>query len=319
MDSNLSKCEQLESYLFALYRQINDCYLEMPHVINGGRYWVSLQMKLCELEKELGSMVYIKEHWIEYHKYEEKLRMQVALGRLMWSTSAFYEYYETHNEELDSAFSQKDLIEQYMEAKDSVYGGYQASFGEVITPGYYKRIAAKLKELYGFFEDYYEEVFKPKTVEKQPVAEDQPVKQEPALLSPGEYFSAEFLRDLYDALKEDLFDEYSVFTWTCIWNLVNVDGPVRFKRQRGPRGAGSAQLYYLIHMLTEYLRSDKRLGDTASQWETSIVHMMGLSWQTYESGRRRCANQNEQAIKPAYADFAETIEEFFKTHAGYSI
>jgi hypothetical protein len=72
-------------------------------------------------------------------------------------------------------------------------------------------------------------------------------------------------------------------------------------------------------MLTEYLRSDKRLGDTASQWETSIVHMMGLSWQTYESGRRRCANQNEQAIKPAYADFAETIEEFFKTHADYSI
>jgi hypothetical protein len=156
-------------------------------------------------------------------------------------------------------------------------------------------------------------------VEKQPVAEDQPVKQEPALLSPGEYFSAEFLRDLYDALKEDLFDEYSGFTWTCIWNLVKVDGPVRFKRQRGPRRAGSAQLYYLIHMLTEYLRSDKRLGDTASQWETSIVHMMGLSWQTYESGRRRCANQNEQAIKPAYADFAETIEEFFKTHADYSI
>ena len=143
MDSNLSKCEQLESYLFTLYRQINDCYLEMPHVINGGRYWVSLRMKLCELEKELGSMVYIKEHWIEYHKYEEKLRMQVALGCLMWSTSAFYEYYETHNEELDSAYSQKDLIEQYMEAKDSVYGGYQASFGEVITPGYYKRIAAK--------------------------------------------------------------------------------------------------------------------------------------------------------------------------------
>ena len=35
MDSYLSKCEQLESYLFALYRQINDCYLEMPHVING--------------------------------------------------------------------------------------------------------------------------------------------------------------------------------------------------------------------------------------------------------------------------------------------
>ena len=207
MDSNLTKCEKLGSYLFSFYRQINDCYLEMSHVIDGGRYWVSLQMKLCELEKELGSMVCIKERWIEYHKYEEKLRMQVALGSLMWSTKFFYEYYEAHQEELDSAFSQKDLIEQYMEAKDSVFGGYPACLGEVITPGYYKRIAKKLKELYGFFEDYYKEVPKSQTVEKQPVAEEQPENQEPALLPPGEYFSAEFLRDLYDAVKEDLFDE----------------------------------------------------------------------------------------------------------------
>jgi hypothetical protein len=281
----------------------------MPYVRRLGKYWVGVQLKACELEKELGSMEYIKEQWILYHKYEEKFRKDIALGCLMNSTRSFYEYYETYKEELDSLFRQNDLIEEYLEAKDSVFGGYQDPLDEVITAGYFKRLAAKLKELYVFFESYLEKHPQCKQKE-QSVVEDMPS---------GEYFSAEFLSQLYCAVKEDLLEEYTAFSWACIWNLVKVEGPVKFKRQRGPRRAGSAQLYYLIHMLTEYLRSDKRLGDTASQWETSIVHMMGLSWQTYESGRRRCANQNEQAIKPAYADFAETIEEFFKTHADYSI
>mgnify|MGYP003290080745 CR=1 FL=1 len=48
MDSNLSKCEQLESYLFAFYRQINDCYLEMPHVINFCRFESSFQRHKCQ-------------------------------------------------------------------------------------------------------------------------------------------------------------------------------------------------------------------------------------------------------------------------------
>jgi hypothetical protein len=281
----------------------------MPYVRRLGKYWVGVQLKACELEKELGSMEYIKEQWILYHKYEEKFRKDIALGCLMNSTRSFYEYYETYKEELDSLFRQNDLIEEYLEAKDSVFGGYQDPLDEVITAGYFKRLAAKLKELYVFFESYLEKHPQCKQKE-QSVVEDMPS---------GEYFSAEFLSQLYCAVKEDLLEEYTAFSWACIWNLVKVEGPVKFKRQRGPRRAGSAQLYYLIHMRTEYLRSDKRLGDTASQWETSIVHMMGLSWQTYESGRRRCANQNEQAIKPAYADFAETIEEFFKTHADYSI
>ena len=60
MDSNLSKCEQLESYLFAFYGQINDCYLEMPHVINFCRFESSFQRH----NANLGS--YFKEKGIQF-------------------------------------------------------------------------------------------------------------------------------------------------------------------------------------------------------------------------------------------------------------
>lgn len=153
---NLSKCTQLKSYLFSIHKKIHDCYLEMPYVRRLGKYWVGVQLKACELEKELGSMEYIKEQWILYHKYEEKFRKDIALGCLMNSTRSFYEYYETYKEELDSLFRQNDLIEEYLEAKESVFGGYQDPLEEVITAGYFKRLAAKLKELYVFFESYLE-------------------------------------------------------------------------------------------------------------------------------------------------------------------
>ena len=306
---NLSKCTQLKSYLFSIHKKIHDCYLEMPYVRRLGKYWVGVQLKACELEKELGSMEYIKEQWILYHKYEEKFRKDIALGCLMNSTRSFYEYYETYKEELDSLFRQNDLIEEYLEAKDSVFGGYQAPLDEVITAGYFKRLAAKLKELYVFFESYLEKHPQPQQKEQSAV-EDMPA---------GEYFSAEFLSQLHCAVKEDLLEEYTAFSWACIWNLVKVEGPVKFKRQRGPKTAGSAQLYYLVFRLTEYLRSSKRLGNNASLWEKSILRMMGIDWQVYRKSRTKCANPAEQIDKPTYADFAETIEEFFKTHADYSI
>ena len=109
-------------------------------------------------------------------------------------------------------------------------------------------------------------------------------------------------------------EEYSEFSWACIWNLVRVEGAIKFKKQRGPKKPGSARLYYLVYKLTEYLRVGM-LGEAASQWEITIIHMMGLDWQTYSQARTKCNNVTEQFDKPAYADFAESLQEFFKTYA----
>lgn len=250
----------------------------------------------------------------------------------MTSTRSFFEYYEEYKEELDSLFRQKDLIKEYDEIGHA-YDSYEASFAEIITPGGYKRLAAKLKELHSYFENYGsgnllsnckvvqaiegEQQLKPVGVEDQNVTDEQQVKQGPELLPSGEYFTAEFLSHLYDAIKKYLSEEYSEFSWACIWNLVRVEGAIKFKKQRGPKKPGSARLYYLVYKLTEYLRVGM-LGEAASQWEITIIHMMGLDWQTYSQARTKCNNVTEQFDKPAYADFAESLQEFFKTYANNS-
>ena len=120
-----------------------------------------------------------------------------------------------YKEELDSLFRQKDLIKEYDEIGHA-YDSYEASFAEIITPGGYKRLAAKLKELHSYFENYGsgnllsnckvvqaiegEQQLKPVGVEDQNVTDEQQVKQGPELLPSGEYFTAEFLSHLYDAI-----------------------------------------------------------------------------------------------------------------------
>ena len=304
----------------------------MANIRSFGRYLVGTQVKASYLERELGSMAYIKEQWALYCEYEEPFRLSMARGCLMTSTRSFFEYYEEYKEELDSLFRQKDLIKEYDEIGHA-YDSYEASFAEIITPGGYKRLAAKLKELHSYFENYGsgnllsnckvvqaiegEQQLKPVGVEDQNVTDEQQVKQGPELLPSGEYFTAEFLSHLYDAIKKYLSEEYSEFSWACIWNLVRVEGAIKFKKQRGPKKPGSARLYYLVYKLTEYLRVGM-LGEAASQWEITIIHMMGLDWQTYSQARTKCNNVTEQFDKPAYADFAESLQEFFKTYANNS-
>ena len=269
-----------------------------------------------------------------YCEYEEPFRLSMARGCLMTSTRSFFEYYEEYNEELDSLFRQKDLVKEYEEIGHA-YDSYEASFAEIITPGGYKRLAAKLKELHSYFENYgsghlisnckelqdvaeEQQQLKPVGVEDQDVAEEQQVKQEPELLPAGEYFTADFLSHLYDAIKWYLSEEYTEFSWACIWNLVKVEGVIKFKKQRGPKGGGSAQLYYLIYKLTEYLKGSKLMGEFATQWEFSIVSSMSIDMHIYRKARTKCRNPVEQMDKPSYADFADTIEEFFKTYANNS-
>ena len=311
--------------MHSINKLIKECYLDMANIRSFGRYLVGTQVKASYLERELGSMAYIKEQWALYCEYEEPFRLSMARGCLMTSTRSFFEYYEEYKEELDSLFRQKDLIKEYDEIGHA-YDSYEASFAEIITPGGYKRLAAKLKELHSYFENYGsgnllsnckvvqaiegEQQLKPVGVEDQNVTDEQQVKQGPELLPSGEYFTAEFLSHLYDAIKKYLSEEYSEFSWACIWNLVRVEGAIKFKKQRGPKKPGSARLYYLVYKLTEYLRVGM-LGEAASQWEITIIHMMGLDWQTYSQARTKCNNVTEQFDKPAYADFAESLQEFF--------
>ena len=329
---NTNTCTRLESYLHSINKLIKECYLDMANIRSFGRYLVGTQVKASYLERELGSMAYIKEQWALYCEYEEPFRLSMARGCLMTSTRSFFEYYEEYKEELDSLFRQKDLIKEYDEIGHA-YDSYEASFAEIITPGGYKRLAAKLKELHSYFENYGsgnllsnckvvqaiegEQQLKPVGVEDQNVTAEQLVKQGPELHPSGEYFTAEFLSHLYDAIKKYLSEEYSEFSWACIWNLVRVEGAIKFKKQRGPKKPGSARLYYLVYKLTEYLRVGM-LGEAASQWEITIIHMMGLDWQTYSQARTKCNNVTEQFDKPAYADFAESLQEFFKTYANNS-
>lgn len=330
---NTNTCTQLEAYLHSINKLIKECYLDMANIRSFGRYLVGTQVKASYLERELGSMAYIKKQWAMYCEYEELFRLSMARGCLMTSTRSFFEYYEEHNEELDSLFRQKDLVKEYEEIGHA-YDIYEASFAEIITPGGYKRLAAKLKELHSYFENYgsghlisnckelqdvaEEQQLKPVGVEDQDVAEEQQVKQEPELLPAGEYFTADFLSHLYDAIKVYLSEEYTEFSWACIWNLVKVEGVIKFKKQRGPKGGGSAQLYYLIYNLTEYLKGSKLMGEFATQWEFSIVSSMSIDMHIYRKARTKCRNPVEQMDKPSYADFADTIEEFFKTYANNS-
>lgn len=329
---NTNTCTRLESYLHSINKLIKECYLDMANIRSFGRYLVGTQVKASYLERELGSMTYIKEQWALYYEYEEPFRLSMARGCLMTSTRSFFEYYEEHKEELDSLFRQKDLVMEYDEIGHA-YDSYEASFAEIITPGSYRRLAAKLKELHSYLENYGsgdllsdckvvqavagEQQLKPEGVEDQDVTKEKQVKQGPELLPSGEYFTAEFLSHLYDAIKKYLSEEYSEFSWACIWNLVRVEGAIKFKKQRGPKKPGSARLYYLVYKLTEYLRVGM-LGEAASQWEITIIHMMGLDWQTYSQARTKCNNVTEQFDKPAYADFAESLQEFFKTYANNS-
>ena len=330
---NTNTCTQLEAYLHSINKLIKECYLDMANIRSFGRYLVGTQVKASYLERELGSMTYIKEQWAMYCEYEEPFRLSMARGCLMTSTRSFFEYYEEHNEELDSLFRQKDLVKEYEEIGHA-YDIYEASFAEIITPGGYKRLAAKLKELHSYFENYgsghlisnckelqdvaEEQQLKPVGVEDQDRTEEQQVKQEPELLPAGEYFTADFLSHLYDAIKVYLSEEYTEFSWACIWNLVKVEGVIKFKKQRGPKGGGSAQLYYLIYNLTEYLKGSKIMGEFATQWEFSIVSSMSIDMHIYRKARTKCRNPVEQMDKPSYADFADTIEEFFKTYANNS-
>lgn len=319
--------------MHSINKLIKECYLDMANIRSFGRYCVGTQVKTSYLERELGSMAYIKKQWAMYCEYEEPFRLSMARGCLMTSTRSFFEYYEEHNEELNSLFRQKDLVKEYEEIGHA-YDSYEASFAEIITPGGYKRLAAKLKELHSYFENYgsgnlisnckelqdiaEEQQLKPVGVEDQDVAEEQQVEHGPELLPAGEYFTADFLSHLYDAIKVYLSEEYTDFSWACIWNLVKVEGVIKFKKQRGPKGGGSAQLYYLIYNLTEYLKGSKLMGEFATQWEFSIVSSMSIDMHIYRKARTKCRNPVEQMDKPSYADFADTIEEFFKTYANNS-
>ena len=132
------------------------------------------------------------------------------------------------------------------------------------------------------------------------------------MLPADEYFSAEFLTKLLVALNDDLEDNYTVFGWTCIWNLYNVNGPISMKTsQRGPKGTGTTKLYYLIYKMAEHLSKDN--SKEAKLWEQTIVAKMGLSWRTYKKGAAKCANPKEQSDKPSYIVYAKKLQEFFKT------
>ena len=91
---NTNTCTRLESYLHSINKLIKECYLDMANIRSFGRYLVGTQVKASYLERELGSMTYIKEQWALYYEYEEPFRLSMARGCLMTSTRSFFEYYE---------------------------------------------------------------------------------------------------------------------------------------------------------------------------------------------------------------------------------
>jgi hypothetical protein len=291
------------------------------------------------LYRELGNLKYARDEWKFFSEYEDPVRVKTGRDVILQEIEIFKHAYEENKDKLSALFNVDDVREDFEEATEEL----RINVGAALTFGYRAKLVDLLDVLYRFIErspiagcDILSELDQAKPVETSDsqvhdineevvdaeietdtevdVDEDDLTEADDTswMLPADEYFSAEFLTKLLEALNDDLEDNYTVFGWTCIWNLYNVNGPISMKTsQRGPKGTGTTKLYYLIYKMAEHLSKDN--SKEAKLWEQTIVAKMGLSWRTYKKGAAKCANPKEQSDKPSYIAYAKKLQEFFKT------
>ena len=334
---NAKNSKERETYFCTLCNMISTCTSDMSLILDQGRHYLVTQVHVYNLYRELGNLKYARDEWKFFSEYEDPVRVKTGRDVILQAIEVFKNTYEENKDKLSALFSVDDVREDFEEATDEL----RINVGAALTYGYRAKVVDLLDVLYRFIErspiaeynilaeleqskpeetpDIIENYIKEEVVEDEidtevDVDEDDTTETDDTswMLPAGEYFSAEFLSRLLGTLKDDLAEDYTVFAWTCIWNLVNVNGPIGMKTsQRGPKGTGTTKLYYLIYKLAERLSRD--YSKEAKLWERTIVAKMGLSWRTYKKGSAKCANPNEQSNKPSYIIYATKLQEFFKT------
>lgn len=334
---NANNCKERETYFCTLCNMISTCTSDISLILDQGRHYLVTQVHVYNLYRELGNLKYARDEWKFFSEYEDPVRVKTGRDVILQAIEVFKNTYEENKDKLSALFSVDDVREDFEEATDEL----RINVGAALTYGYRAKVVDLLDVLYRFIErspiaeyDILAELEQSKPEETPDIIENY-IKEEVVvdeidtevdvdeddlteaddtswMLPADEYFSAEFLTKLLETLKDDLEDNYTVFGWTCIWNLYKVNGPISMKTsQRGPKGTGTTKLYYLIDKLAEYLGKDN--SKEAKLWEKTIVAKMGLNWRTYKKGAAKCANPKEQSDKPSYVVYAKKLQEFFKT------
>ncbi|MBR5568215.1 MAG: hypothetical protein IKW27_05695 [Bacteroidales bacterium] len=334
---NAKNSKERETYFCTLCNMISTCTSDISLILDQGRHYLVTQVHVYNLYRELGNLKYARDEWKFFSEYEDPVRVKTGRDVILQAIEVFKNTYEENKDKLSALFSVDDVRDDFEEATDEL----RINVGAALTYGYRAKVVDLLDVLYRFIErspiaeydilaeleqskpeetpDIIENYIKEEIVEDEidtevDVDDDDTTETDDTswMLPAGEYFSAEFLSRLLEALNDDLEDNYTVFGWTCIWNLYNVNGPISMKTsQRGPKGTGTTKLYYLIYKMAEHLSKDN--SKKAKLWEQTIVAKMGLSWRTYKKGAAKCANPKEQSDKPSYIVYAKKLQEFFKT------
>ena len=334
---NANNCKERETYFCTLCNMISTCTSDISLILDQGRHFLVTQVHVYNLYRELGNLKYARDEWKFFSEYEDPVRVKTGRDIILQAIEIFKHTYEENKDKLSALFSVDDVREDFEEVTDEL----RINVGAALTYGYRAKVVDLLDVLYRFIErcpiaeydilaeldpakpvvasdlqvnDVKEEVIEDEIDEEVDADEDDTTEVDDTswMLPAREYFSSEFLTKLLEALKDDLEENYTVFGWTCIWNLYDVNGPISMKTsQRGPKGTGTTKLYYLIYKLAEHLSKDN--SKEAKLWERTIVAKMGLSWRTYKKGAAKCANPKEQSDKPSYIIYATKLQEFFKT------
>ena len=336
---NANNCKERETYFCTLCNMISTCTSDISLILDQGRHFLVTQVHVYNLYRELGNLKYARDEWKFFSEYEDPVRVKTGRDVILQAIEVFKRAYEENKDKLSALFNVDDVREDFEEATEEL----RINVGAALTFGYRAKLVDLLDVLYRFIErspiagcDILSELDQAKPVETSAIQvndikedvvdaeiktdtevdidEDYTTEADDTswMLPADEYFSAEFLTKLLETLKDDLEDNYTVFGWTCIWNLYKVNGPISMKTsQRGPKGTGTTKLYYLIDKLAEYLGKDN--SKEAKLWEKTIVAKMGLNWRTYKKGAAKCANPKEQSDKPSYIAYAKKLQEFFKT------
>ena len=334
---NVNNCKERETYFCTLCNMISTCTSDISLILDQGRHYLVTQVHVYNLYRELGNLKYARDEWKFFSEYEDPVRVKTGRDVILQAIEIFKHTYEENKDKLSALFSVDDVREDFEEATDEL----RINVGAALTYGYRAKVVDLLDVLYRFIErcpiaeydilaeldpakpvvasdiqvnDVKEEVVEDEIDEAVDADEDDTTEADDTswMLPAREYFSSEFLTKLLEALKDDLEENYTVFGWTCIWNLYDVNCPISMKTsQRGPKGTGTTKLYYLIYKMAEHLSKDN--SKEAKLWEQTIVAKMGLSWRTYKKGAAKCANPKEQSDKPSYIVYAKKLQEFFKT------
>lgn len=342
--TSLPSVAQANIGLFEFEESLQQCMYDMRDIVIHKSYRCIYQERAYFLSRAIANPAGFLDTWKSMCLYEEPGRLAFAQGLLESKIKEYLSSYKEKKDLLDAYFDANKLAVEFDEKFKNVA---TTNLGNIMAGGYFERIAKYLGPILKILEKKPEVInsingttFIHQTAEKienhnyikegsvfyeqDRVEPLQPEEQSgvpeyvrdekhdtPQTISAKEYFPRQVLNALMNLVHEDLIEEATEFTWFCLWNLIPTEEGVKFKgAKKGPKSVGSAQLYYLIYKMTEYLASRKMYD--ASQWEHAIVETLGLKWDVYWNGRTRCANPNQQADNKTYEEFAEKLGKFFK-------